>query len=253
MKHVEHDTVVREVAPDVWIFSKPFTRFGMLPLGGRTTVIKLSTQTDGKNDLWILASTPLITQTKEKVDELGAPKYLVSPDSDHHLFLAEWKHAYPEAKLIGPAVVANKKKDLEFHGVYGRDTEGTLYGYEDEIEARYFSGFSKEDIVFLHKPSKSLLEADLIFNMPCTEQYSLVGGSGKVPILGAILTPSSNQSRKYVWKAVKKDGYNTMKEDAVAVAGWDFERIIPCHGDVIETDGKKAWNDGLKWHIEGKQ
>ena len=70
---------------------------------------------------------------------------------DHHLFLgksisflsplsawwipstAEWKNAYPEARLIGPAAVANKKRDLEFHGVYGKDSEGTLYGYEDEV------------------------------------------------------------------------------------------------------------------------
>ncbi len=95
MKHIENDTAVREVrhtldmcyvltliihlsslqvAPDVWIFSKPFTRLGIMPLGGRTTVIKLSTHTDGKNDLWILASTPLISETKAKVDELGSPK-----------------------------------------------------------------------------------------------------------------------------------------------------------------------------------
>ena len=29
---------------------------------------------------------------------------------------------------------------------------------------------------------------------------------------------------------MKKDGFDAMKEDAVAVSGWDFERIIPCHG-----------------------
>jgi len=253
MKNIESDTVIREVAPGIWIFSKPFTRFHLLPLGGRSVVIKLSTKTEGKSDLWVLASTPLINETKEKVDELGEPKYLVSPDSDHHLFLAEWKRAYPEAMLIGPAAVASKKKDLEFRGVYGRDSEGTLYGYEDEIEARYFSGFIKEDIAFFHKPSKSLIEADLVFNQPCTEQYSIVGGSGKVPFLGAVLTPYSSQAKKILWKTVKKDGFDAMKEDAVAVSGWDFERIIPCHGDVIETDAKNAWNDAMKWHIEGRQ
>jgi len=253
MKHIENDTVIREVAPGVWIFSKPFTRFHILPLGGRSTVVKLSTKTEGKSDLWVLASTPLINETREKVDELGVPKYLVSPDADHHFFLAEWKTAYPEAKLIGSAGVASKKRDLEFHGVYGRDPEGTLYGYEDEIEARYFSGYTKEDIAFLHKPSRSLIEADLVFNQPCTEQYSIVGGSGKVPILGAILTPYSSQSKKFLWKSVKPDGFDAMKNDAVAVAEWDFERIIPCHGDVIETDAKSAWNEALKWHIEGKQ
>lgn len=29
--------------------------------------------------------------------------------------------------------------------------------------------------------------------------------------------------------------------DAEIVAGWDFGRIIPCHGDVVEGDAKKKW------------
>lgn len=32
-------------------------------------------------------------------------------------------------------------------------------------------------------------------------------------------------------------------QDAQAVAAWDFERIIPCHGDVIEKNAKKAFLD----------
>ncbi|KAF8324307.1 uncharacterized protein EI90DRAFT_3282056 [Cantharellus anzutake] len=250
MKHFENDTVVREVTPGVWTFSKPFTRYGILPIGGRSTVIKLSTQTDGKDDLWILASTPLTLETKTKVDELGVPKYLISPDSDHHLFLGEWKRVYPAAKLIGPAVVAAKKPELKFDGVYGKDPEETHYGFEDEIEARYFSGFIKEDIAFLHKPSKTLLEADLIFNQPCTEQYSIVGGSG--PFFGATFTPYTKQAKKLLWKGVKKDGFDAMAVDSIAVSGWDFERIIPCHGDVIENDAKEAWNEAFKWHMQGK-
>ena len=59
-----------------------------------------------------------------------------------------------------------------------------------------------------------------------------------------------------------------MKRDAKTVAGWDFERIIPCHGvrhrylemlnhciyfiyffatqDVIETNAQQAWKDAFK-------
>jgi hypothetical protein len=33
---------------------------------------------------------------------------------------------------------------------------------------------------------------------------------------------------------------SAMARDAKTVAGWDFERIIPCHGDVIEGKGKEA-------------
>jgi len=34
----------------------------------------------------------------------------------------------------------------------------------------YFSGFRNKDVAFLHKPSKSLIEADLLLNLPANEQ-----------------------------------------------------------------------------------
>jgi hypothetical protein len=38
---------------------------------------------------------------------------------------------------------------------------------------------------------------------------------------------------------------SAMSRDAKVVNEWDFDRIIPCHGDVIETGGKKAWQQVL--------
>ncbi|CAK5272176.1 unnamed protein product, partial [Mycena citricolor] len=54
----------------------PFARFGIMPIGGRSTAIKLS---DG--GVWVLASTPLNPETKAKIDELGPVQCvcLVSP------------------------------------------------------------------------------------------------------------------------------------------------------------------------------
>ena len=36
----------------------------------------------------------------------------------------------------------------------------------------YFSAFKNKDVAFLHKDSKSLIEADLLFNLPPNEQVS---------------------------------------------------------------------------------
>jgi hypothetical protein len=35
--------------------------------------------------------------------------------------------------------------------------------------------------------------------------------------------------------------HRAMTRDAKVVAAWDFDRIIPCHGDVIESTGKEKW------------
>lgn len=38
--------------------------------------------------------------------------------------------------------------------------------------------------------------------------------------------------------APRHDLRRVMAKNAKIVSGWDFDRIIPCHGDVIETGGK---------------
>lgn len=48
---------------------RPFTVLGMAPVGGRSTAIRLRS-----GDVWILASTPLNDETRQKLAELGPVK-----------------------------------------------------------------------------------------------------------------------------------------------------------------------------------
>ncbi|KAJ7598658.1 hypothetical protein C8J56DRAFT_814825 [Mycena floridula] len=246
------ELVIRQVTENVWTFSRPFPRFGFLPWGGRSTAIKLDA------GVWVLASTPLTQETKSTIDKLGPVKWIVAADILHHMFLAEFKKAYPDAKLIGVEGLGEKKKaeGVELDGgkstnhlpyvkltdllsaEYGRDPAGTLYGFEDEIKACYFSGFENKDVAFHHVASKTLIVADLLFNLPGKEQYSKTTKSAKIPIIGK-LDPYTWVHKNFVWGAGKDKP--AMTRDAKTVAEWDFERVIMCHGDVIETDGKKAW------------
>ena len=49
---------------------RPFSRFGLVPIGGRSTAIKLKA-----GGVWVLASTPLDADTKTRIDALGPVKY----------------------------------------------------------------------------------------------------------------------------------------------------------------------------------
>jgi len=231
----DSDIVIRQVTPEITTFSRPFLRFGFLPFGGRSTAVKLQ-----NGDVWVLASTPLTEETKSTVDKMGPVKYIMGADAVHHLFLADFKKAYPAAKVIGvePLVAKKRAEGLTLDGAYGADPSDTKYGFEDEIKACYFTGYSNKDVAWLHVTSKTLIEADLLLNLPATEQYSKVKKSAKVPIIGK-LDPHGNLHKRFVWGQGKDK--DAMRRDAKTVAGWDFDRIIPCHGDVIETGGKKAW------------
>ncbi|KAH9992352.1 hypothetical protein BJV77DRAFT_1003374 [Russula vinacea] len=232
------NVVIREVVKNIWTFSTPFTRLGLFRIGGRSTAIRLAS-----GDVWVLASTPLTVETKATIDRLGPVKFLVGPDSVHHLFLAEFHEAYPNARLLSVEEVIKKKRNdnLKWHGYWSDSNREPNFGFENEIKSCYFSGFKNKDVAFLHAPSKTLMVADLIFNLPAMEQYSESWMGSGFPVISQFvrLNPYTTIHRS-VTKALVTDA-TAMSRDAKSVASWNFHRIIPCHGDVIEVDGDKAW------------
>lgn len=140
-------TVITTYPPSLVTFSRPFARFGLFPVGGRSTAIRL-TQPPNSGSLWVLASTPLDEPTRAKITEMGGEvKWVVAADNVHHLYVKEWMDAYPQAKAIGVEGLDAKRKDVKWEGLYGRKgDEGKRYGFEEEIEARYFPTFANKDV-----------------------------------------------------------------------------------------------------------
>ncbi|KAI0707536.1 hypothetical protein C8T65DRAFT_650839 [Cerioporus squamosus] len=225
------DIVIREVAQNVWTFSRPFTLFKLVPVGGRSTAIKLDS-----GEVWILASTPLTDETRQKLAELGDVKYIVGGNTFHNLFLKSYKEAYPGAKLVGPEDLT--KKGITLDAAFSATNPEPVLGFEDEIEACYFSGYANKDIAFYHKASKTVIAADLLFNVPANEQFSKSSESPKSILFGG-MKPTGWQMPWFLW--AKQADKSAMALEAKKVYAWDFDRYIPCHGDVIETGAKAAW------------
>ncbi|KAI0765231.1 hypothetical protein C8Q74DRAFT_1287071 [Fomes fomentarius] len=238
------EIVIREVAHNVWTFSRPFTLFGLLPVGGRSTAIKLEA-----GGVWILASTPLTDETRQKLAELGEVKYIIAGNSFHNLFLRPYKEAYPGAKLIGPEGLLKKKEldGLQLEGVYSASNPDAKHGFEDEIEACYFSGYANKDTAFFHKASKTVVAADLLFNIPAREQFSKSKESARSLLFNA-MHPRGWQQRAFVWS--KEENKEALRREAQTVYSWDFDRYIPCHGDVIETGAKAAWASAFARYLK---
>ena len=77
----------------------------------RMAVIRLS---DGSLFVW--SPVALSDSLCASVDALGPVHHLVSPNALHHLFLAEWKSAYPAARLYATPRLRRKRQDLSFDG-----------------------------------------------------------------------------------------------------------------------------------------
>ncbi|CAG9947897.1 unnamed protein product [Clonostachys rosea f. rosea IK726] len=90
--------VIRHVTPNIVTFSVPFARFGTAKIGGRGTLVKLSS-----GNLAVFSPVALTEAAKAKVAELGGNlAYIIALDYEHHIFISEWATQYPGVKIIGP-------------------------------------------------------------------------------------------------------------------------------------------------------
>jgi hypothetical protein len=208
----------------------------------------------------VIAFLCVLADRRLRLLPLLVGRYIIAPDVEHHMFLPQYASAYPSAKVIGVDGHQAKRKEIKFDGLYGVDPEGTEYGFESEIQAQYFPTFANKDVAFHHIDTRTLITADLLFNLPPNEQYlGTPAGrpTSRIPFLMAIVRrvkPSSWFHKAFLGAAgvaagipgVEKGGSKQERRqrfarDAAEVANWDFDRIVMCHGDVIESGGKEAW------------
>ncbi|EWC44306.1 hypothetical protein DRE_01132 [Drechslerella stenobrocha 248] len=249
--------VIRQVTDAITTISVPFLRAGLFKFGGRATIAKLSS-----GGLVVFSPTPLTEEATATVNSLGGQvAYLVAPDLEHHLNLGPWKAAYPDARVIGPSLLYSKRQkqgneDVRFDLPYTAANKKQLDLPADlaaDFDIEFFDGHGAQEVVLLHKPSGTLIQADLLFNLPSHEQFSKAGGnagSGFWTRLSMHLFTSvvGKSQQRTVWYGFTKDK-KSFSDSIKRLDGWEFDRIIPCHGDVIETGGKAIFRRLFSWHL----
>jgi hypothetical protein len=56
--------------------------------------------------------------------------------------------------------------------------------------------------------------------------------------------------RRFIWYATSSPNRPSFNKSVKRIAGWDFERLIPCHGEVVEEGGKGVFEKVMQWNIE---
>ena len=120
----------------------------------------------------------------------------------------------------------------------------------------YVDAHANKELVFNHKPFKTLIEADLMFNLPATEQHSKSEHNASSGLLTKLFIAMNGThgdatwQRRFVWYAISAGDKQGFAQSVSRIAKWDFDRIIPCHGDVIESGGKGIFENVMRWHID---
>jgi hypothetical protein len=176
------------------------------------------------------------------VDSLGAVRHLVSPNKLHHLFLAEWHRAYPQALLWGPQSTIRKCSDLPFRSPL-EDRPPPEWG--GDIDQAWFRGsFAMDEVVFFHRPSGTAIFADLIqaFSDRFLRQHW--GWLGLVARFDGLGVRDPGAPREWRLSFLNRKPARRARDKVLA---WNCRRVIIAHGEWQRANGRAFLARSLRW------
>ncbi|MBK2267145.1 DUF4336 domain-containing protein [Francisella philomiragia] len=224
-----------QLAKNIWVVDGGAVPFFGLPYTTRMTIIRLE-----NNDLFIHSPIKPNPELVQEVSKLGNIKYLISPNKIHHLFLQDWLELYPNAEVYASPGLREKRKDINFTADLKDFPKAQ---WQNEIDQLIFKGSRvMQEVVFFHKPSKTLILTDLIENFD--ENY-FTGFKGLIAKLSGIVAP--NGKTPIDWRMSFFFGKKQARECFERILAWQPERIIVAHGKNIETNAVDFLKKSFKW------
>lgn len=228
------DACLREFGPGIWIGEGPVVPFFGFPYPTRMALVRLS---DG--GLFVWSPTALSVALKREVDALGPVRHLVSPNVIHHLFLGEWKSAYPEARLYASPGLRKKRRDLAFDAELGDSPPPEWAADIDQVLV--LGSFAMTEVVFFHHASRTAIFADLIENFP---RDWFKGWRGLVARLDGIVAPNPGAPREWRASFINRRAAHAALDRILA---WPIERVLIAHGEPATTNGAAFVRRAFVW------
>jgi glyoxylase-like metal-dependent hydrolase (beta-lactamase superfamily II) len=174
----------------------------------------------------------------EQLADLGPVRSIVVPSVLHDLYLGSWFRRCPEARVFA---ARGLRKPLPPHSTLPDEWPADL---GEEIEVAAVRGMPRvNETVLFHRPSRSLIVADLLFNL-----------HSPVPPLGRVLLRALGVYRKTAASRL----FRLLIRDRDAFAAslgrileWDFAQIVVGHGEIVETHARRRLEDAFA--LRGRQ
>jgi len=224
--------MLREIDTGIWT-TEASQRWLGLEVGTRMTVIRLA---DGS--LFVHSPVHLDDEIRASLDRIGPVRHVVAPNRFHHLYAADYTRNYPEAKLYAAPGLETKRRDLHFDVILSDEAPAAWRGQIDQLVFRGFSPLN--ETVFFHRPSRTVLFTDLLFNMTHTDSaltrvvLTLDGGFG---------SPGVARTFRLLMRMRKR----TVMDSVARILKWDFDRMTLAHGDVVERGAKTVLQDAYSF------
>lgn len=199
---------------------------GGVRMNTRMTVLRL---TNGK--VFVHSPIRLNDALIKEIDALGEVAYIVAPNRMHHLFFGPCAEKYAKAKTFGPPGLAEKMPSLRIDEVLS-DTAPSAWA--NEMEQLVVQGAPKmSEVVFFHKPTRTLLVSDLFFNIVHPANFA-------TKVLLTFAGTRGKLAKSRVW-SMMMDDKAAFEASVRKVLAWDFDKLVMAHGDVVDKNaGEKA-------------
>jgi hypothetical protein len=211
------------IADGLWCAESEIKMPGGVRMNTRMTIVRLS---NGK--LWIHSPIRIDETLGTKIETLGDVAYIVAPNRFHHLFFGKCAERFPAARTFGPPGLAEKVPSLRVDEVL---TDKAPSVWAGEFEQIVVQGAPKmSEVVFLHKPTRTLVVSDLFFNIVRPANWmtkmllTFTGARGKL-------------AKSRVWSIMMEDQV-AFETSVRKVLAWDFDKLVMAHGDVVEGDAR---------------
>ncbi|HTU33132.1 MAG TPA: DUF4336 domain-containing protein [Candidatus Acidoferrum sp.] len=223
-------------AEDLWIVEGPDVRdFGVM-FTTRMVVVRLQ---DGS--LWVDSPVSTQSDTLKRVTALGPVKYLVAGTPRHIWRLASWHHLFPNAELWASrnTPFTLKKGNLELTGTLADQPPRSWAGDLDQVA---FKGNPLiEEVIFVHKKSRTVILDDLIQNHPPARGKPL---RNALFALAGVAYPHGGVPLDIRLSFIHRD---RARQSLDRVLSWDFDKLILAHGVCIEKNAKAFVERAFRW------
>ncbi len=225
---------LQRFGPDIWIADGSETEVFGFRYPTRMALIRLA---DGRLFVWSpVAFRPDI---KAEVDALGEVRHVVAPNSLHHLFLEDWRQAYPQASFHAAPGLRQRRKDFAFDGDLG-DTPPP--GWSADLDQVIVRGNAiTTEVVFFHRASRTVLFTDLIQQFPAKH---FTGWRALVARLDLMTGTAPTVPRKFRAAFVDRRAARGALERILA---WPSDKVLMAHGSPITQDGRALIARAFRW------
>jgi hypothetical protein len=184
------------------------------------------------------SNATITADLESALDDLGDVRFVAPASKLHgHLYMEGYREAYPDAELLAAPGLDARRTDLTFDHLLG-DTPDPRWATDVDQIAILGNRWLTE-IAYFHRPSRTVVLGDVGYHVVETSPLKtrlaarVAGVYGRVgPTIDFRLTIANEK---------------TFRRSIRDVLAWDFDRVVPGHGKIVETDGNRAVIEGFDW------